>query len=177
MPTREQRFTQLFDAHVPSVRRYFRRRCHPNDVEDLVAETFTVAWRRLDELPDGFELAWLYRTAGYLLANHRRKTVEDPTDSSDMRSTPSAEDVVVADLSVASALARLSAEDREVLRLHVWEGLSGAALAESLATTPNTAAQRLSRAKARFAEHLAGELSSQGGEGQRQRRADEQGRV
>ncbi|MEW9551250.1 hypothetical protein [Nonomuraea sp. NPDC050783] len=44
---------------------YAARRCEvPQDAADVVAETFTVAWRRVDELPEGAEATlWLYGVA------------------------------------------------------------------------------------------------------------------
>lgn len=39
----------------------------------MVAETFTVAWRRVDELPEGDAATlWLYGVARKVLANHYR---------------------------------------------------------------------------------------------------------
>ena len=68
-----QWFADVFRRHATAVHRYFARRAHPGEVDDLTAEVFATAWRRRDDVPDGLELAWLYRTAGYLLAHHRRK--------------------------------------------------------------------------------------------------------
>ena len=48
--TREERFSQLFDQHVETVRRYVWRR-DPALADDVVAETFLVAWRRIDAVP------------------------------------------------------------------------------------------------------------------------------
>ena len=61
---REKRFERLFDAYAPDVHRYLRRRmAQPADVDDLVADVFLIAWRKLSEIPRDAELPWLYRTA------------------------------------------------------------------------------------------------------------------
>ena len=66
------------------------RRAGRDEAEDLAADVLTVAWRRRADVPDGAELPWLYRTAGFVVANHRRKgrpipvgDVPDEVDSDD----------------------------------------------------------------------------------------------
>lgn len=56
---------------------YAARRCaSPQDAADVVAETFAIAWRRMDELPGGEEATlWLYGVARKVLANHYRGEV------------------------------------------------------------------------------------------------------
>ena len=49
--TTEERFTELYRAHVDAVRAYAWRRARVAD--DVVAETFLIAWRRIDQVPDG----------------------------------------------------------------------------------------------------------------------------
>ena len=66
-------FDAFFADHATAVHRYFVRRAARDDAEDLAAEVFATAWRRRDRIPAGFELPWLYRTASYVLANHRRR--------------------------------------------------------------------------------------------------------
>ena len=70
-PTRDERFEELFREHYPAVRGYVLRRAHRDAVQDVVAETFLVAWRRLEDVPDD-PLPWLYGVARRTLANQRR---------------------------------------------------------------------------------------------------------
>lgn len=51
---------------------YARRRCDDALAEDVVAETFLVAWRRLDDVPAHAALPWLYGIARRTLANQHR---------------------------------------------------------------------------------------------------------
>lgn len=150
-------FDGFFAQHATSVHRYFVRRAAHVDVEDLTAEVFATAWRRREKVPEGFELPWLYKTASYVLANHRRKPTltllseytgaeEGPHTS---RSTDPA-DLVMVDDEVRRALSRLSARDRSILMLHAWEGLDGEGLARALGLTRGGAAAALSRARARL---------------------------
>src|SRR5690625_1096260 len=115
-------FDDLFTTHVDAVHRYFVRRGAGPDAEDLCADVFATAWRRRADLPEEHELAWLYRTAGYLLANFRRKGRAEPVDQlpadRDGEYAPDPADLAVADATVQEVLALLSAKDRQVLLLH-----------------------------------------------------------
>src|ERR1035437_1498150 len=61
-------------THRQALLRYALRRLDDRSAaEDLVAETFVVAWRRFDEIPPrDQELFWLYGIAGRVLANALR---------------------------------------------------------------------------------------------------------
>ncbi len=146
-------FDALFRDHASDVQRYFLRRAPASDAGDLTADVFTTAWRRREDVPAGAELPWLYRTAGYVLANHRRKgrpvpvaVLPDESDDTDPA------DLVVADLTVRAAFERLSPRDRRILLLHAWEGLDGAAIATVLGISRGGADAALSRARARLRE-------------------------
>lgn len=144
-------YDALVRAHATAVHRYVARRAGGSDAEDLAADVLAVAWRRRDDVPDGAELPWLYRTAAFVVANHRRKgrpvpvaEVPDEADGDD----PALR--AVRDDTVRTVLAGLSARDREVLLLHAWEGLTGDALAAVLGTGRGGADAALSRARARL---------------------------
>lgn len=149
-------FDELFGSHARDVHRYFLRRAPADDAEDLAADVLATAWRRRDDVPDGFELAWLYRTAGYVLANYRRKGRPTPVEEvpedvdSDYAADPA--DIVVEDEAVKDVLADLSARDRHILLLNVWEGLDGEELARALGISRGGAAAALSRARSRLRE-------------------------
>lgn len=149
-------FDALFREHATAVHRYFARRAAPSDVEDLSADVLATAWRRRADVPDGAELPWLYRTSGFVLANHRRKMrptpVEDVPDDVD-DADPA--DLAVADDDVRAALARLQPRDRTILVLVAWEGLDGAGLADVLGISRGGADAALSRARARLREAWA----------------------
>src|ERR1051326_6466260 len=67
----DSRFQAIYERHLVDVTHYVRRRVAPDAVEDVVAETFLVCWRKLDEVP-GDPLPWLYAVARKTLANHYR---------------------------------------------------------------------------------------------------------
>lgn len=150
-------FDALFAEHAVAVHRYFLRRlpvglgARADDAEDLAADVLATAWRRRQDIPGGAELPWLYRTAGFVLANHRRKAralpvaiVPDEPDDVDP------ETLALDDDRVRRVLGQLSARDRRVLLLVAWDGLDGAALAGVLGVSRGGADAALSRARARL---------------------------
>ena len=154
MPARDDAwFESLFRAHATALYRYFLRRGPRDDAEDLTADVLVIAWRRRADVPDGAELPWLYRTAGFVLANHRRKgrptpvgEVPDEVDDADPAT------LALDDVELREILAALSVRDRRILLLHGWEGLDGAELAAVLGVSRGGADAALSRARARLRE-------------------------
>src|ERR671935_449765 len=67
----DSRFHEIYERHREEVTLYVRRRVAADAVEDLVAETFLVCWRKLDDVPRE-PLPWLYAVARKTLANHYR---------------------------------------------------------------------------------------------------------
>ena len=159
-PARDEQFENLFRANYRAVRAYALRRVRPDVAQDVVAETFLVAWRRLGDVPDD-ALPWLYGVARRVVANERRSadrrsgleqrvaTVATPRRPSD----PS-ESMGDAEL-LRAALAELSDSDREALMLVAWHGLSGARAASAAGCSRATFAVRLHRARGRLASRLA----------------------
>lgn len=154
----EEWFDALYRSHATAVWRYFARRAAASDVDDLAAEVLTTAWRRREDVPDGAELPWLYRTAGYVLANHRRKLRPIPIAELPERAGGNEPELAaITDDQMRRSLAQLSDRDRRILLLHAWEGLTGEGLAEALGISRGGADAALSRARARLAAAWDGE--------------------
>ena len=149
----QTRFELLYESHVGSIYRYFTRRSAISDCEDLTAEVFTIAWRKIAEIPTEMELAWLYKTAWNVLANKRRKFVEIPIEELDIEGDDIA-DVIIEDENLKNAWLRLSIRDREVLRLTAWDGLTPDQLALVLNISVSGAGAALSRARRKFEEEM-----------------------
>lgn len=146
-------FDEQYRTHAVAVYRYFVRRAPGVDAEDLTADVFVTAWRRRGDVPADAVLPWLYRTAGYVLANHRRKQVPVPVESVPEKVDDDGDPALaaVADDDARRALAALSERDRTILMLHAWEGLVGESLAAVLEISRGGADAALSRARARLA--------------------------
>jgi RNA polymerase sigma-70 factor (ECF subfamily) len=158
---RRARFTALYDEHYHRILGYVQRRSARDDAVDLVAETFAIAWRRLDDVPQGEQtLFWLYATARRVLANHRRAERRRAALAQAIAHEPQVELAAAwmpgRELQrVAAALTRLREDERELLLLVAWEGLDAAALAAVLGCSRNAARIRVHRARRRFARALA----------------------
>lgn len=150
-------FDDLFRAHATALFRYFVRRGAGDDAQDLAADVLVTAWRRRQDVPEGAELPWLYRTAGYVLANHRRKGRPMPVaDVPEVVDDTDPADLALADDQVRRALAALSPRDRQVLLLHAWDGVGGDDLAAILGIGRGGADAALSRARSRLREAWSG---------------------
>ena len=167
------RFKDVSEAHYRAVTAYARRRTSdPVDAQDVVSETFTVAWRRLAEVPDGdAALPWLYGVARRVLANQRRGNRRRDDLSIRLRSqhagTVEVEgEVLVAEerRTVLAALARLRDTDQELLRLAVWEELPHREIAQVVGCSESSVAVRLHRARSRLGREIGKEERRRGHE-------------
>ena len=161
----EEDFQRLFADYNRHVLAYALRRCNERaDAEDVVANTFTVAWRRFADAPaEELRLPWLYAIAARVLANQRRSARRLLALRLRLRELPEAPQPERSDLAqVLTALRELRAEEQEVLRLAAWEGLTNAELAVALDCSENAATIRLHRARKRLAEQLAKEEPAAG---------------
>ncbi|RJL29967.1 RNA polymerase sigma factor [Bailinhaonella thermotolerans] len=160
-PEPKQRFEEIYMANYAAVMSYVRRRTDsPDDAADALSETFATAWRKLDEVPRGDEARlWLYGVARRVLANQRRGDLRRTALAVRLRTelTAWAESVAGEDDpdAVRDAFKRLSHEDREVLALVGWEGLSPAEIAVVLGCSRPAVRVRLHRARKRLAKELA----------------------
>ena len=151
----EQRYRRLFDDYHRDIYAYCRRRTDAQTAADCAAETFLVAWRRIEDMPTGdASLPWLYGVARRTLANEfrrgrRRKRLRDNLSDASPAAEPSPEVLVVRgerDQQVLRALASLRPKDREVLQLALWEGLPHAEIAELFGCSTQAVTQRIYRA-------------------------------
>jgi RNA polymerase sigma-70 factor, ECF subfamily len=154
--TPTERFEHLFRSTYPAVRGYALRRTSPDAAQDAVAETFLVAWRRFDEVPED-ALPWLFGVARRVLANQRRASGRGEALQDRLAGGPDPESleehVTESDL-VRAALARLPERDREALMLVAWHGLSGKRAARAAGCTRAAFDVRLHRARRRLAAQL-----------------------
>jgi RNA polymerase sigma factor (sigma-70 family) len=153
---RQERFRELFALHAVAVERYARHRVASHDVDDVVAETFVVVWRRLDDGPREV-LPWILGVARNVIANRRRSErrrvallvrIASQT-SSQSNSVPDEESPT------CRALSQLAESDRETLMLVAWDGLSPAQAAGVVGCSPAAFRVRLHRARRRLEAQLA----------------------
>ena len=158
-PAPEARFTALFESTHRALLAYAARRVtEPADAADVVAESFLVAWRRIDDVPSGADARpWMFGVARRVLANARRGDRRRLALADRLRAHLA--DVVEAPPGPASdverALALLSGDDQELLRLVAWEELAREEIAVVLGISRASVRVRLHRARRRLADQLA----------------------
>lgn len=154
-PPRSERFASMYRAHLGHVLAYARRRvAGPDEAEEVAAETFIVAWRRLAEVPDE-PLPWLYGVAGRTILNvrrseHRRRELVRALEDEGLRVgelTHRLPQVVSEDVRLTHALDTLTADEREALLLAAWEELTSAQAAEAMGISRSTFTRRLTKAR------------------------------
>ena len=152
----DERFEALFREHYAAVLRFARRRTDPQTAEDVTAETFAIAWRRLDRVPAHKPLPWLYVTAGHELANRRRKAASDRDKAAALEHDVGRDPAEPTPSATPSCRPSPCSphRDREALRLIAWEGLSLADGARAAGATRVAFAVRVSRARRRLAAAL-----------------------
>jgi len=148
-----ERFRELYRRHRHAVTAYVRRRAPGPVVEDIVADTFLVCWRRRDQVP-AEALPWLYAVASRTLANDRRKRSHAEAAATASALANLTEMKPAGDPLLASAFADLSQSDREVLSLVAWEDLTIHEAATVLGCSPVACRVRLHRARRRLAARL-----------------------
>jgi RNA polymerase sigma factor (sigma-70 family) len=159
-------FSELFRRHAPYIQRYVVRRLGHDAADDIVAETFLLAFRQRDSYDQTRSDArpWLYGIATNLIGRHRRaeirlyralaRTGADPvaesfTDRIDDRVSAS-----TASRRLAAALGRLSEELRDTLLLVAWGDLSYEETATALGIPLGTVRSRMSRARSALRRSL-----------------------
>ena len=158
----ERWFTDIYHANYRRMLAYARRRVDSATADEVVADTFLVAWRRRDSVPEGTETAWLYGVAKNTISTALRAASRRTALANKVRSTrsiaPEWEHEIAGDdaTGLLACLKRLRDNDREILMLAAWEGLSNAEIAASFGISVNAVAIRLHRARNRLLTELAG---------------------
>jgi RNA polymerase sigma-70 factor (ECF subfamily) len=152
---RETRFRRLCDEHTAAVLAYALRRAPREDAADAVAETFLVAWRKLDDVDDEGALPWLYAVARRVLLAQRRATQRQHAVAQRVAGSRAyVTEVPTGSSRLLEALAGLGEKEREVLMLAAWEDLSSEDAARVLGCSATAYRIRLHRARRRLRERL-----------------------
>lgn len=160
-------FDALWSAHADAVFGFARRRADEQAARDALAETFTVAWRRLEEMPAD-PLPWLLGVCRRILANQRRGDGRRRALLARLAGLAPVAQPDTAERSADAAHVReafltLARRDRETLALVAWDGLSPAEAAVVCGCSTGTFTTRLHRARTRFAERLASDETAPAG--------------
>ena len=166
MMSNNPRFESMYEEHRLRVLAYCMRRAKPEDAADACAETFLVAWRRIDDVPPPPKtLPYLYGVAGRVLSNqsrglHRRSRLDAKLRN--LGVAPPADPAALVLQSsviqeVVTAVRSLKPKDREIVMLYAWEDLPRESIAEMMGMTRAAIDQRIHRSY----QHLARLLQSE----------------
>ena len=159
---REHRFCRLYEANFRPVQAYaVNRLARPDDVADVVAEVFMIAWRRLADVPPPpHDRFWLYGTARRVIAKRYRSASRwhNLLGRLAAEQRPRAQAAQPADdparERLLAAIRELKPAYREALLLVHWEQLTYAEAAEALGCSVNAVGLRVHRAKERLRTRL-----------------------
>ena len=163
-----ERFEAIFRRYFGRVHQYLAARVGGKIADDLAADVFTIAFaqRQRYDLARDCARPWLYGIATNLVGTYRRqeqRRYRALARAYAQGSSPSEEDLVAERVSaaaagpaLATALARLSSGDRDVLLLVAIAGLDNQEVAQSLGIPYGTVCSRLSRARMRLRESFGG---------------------
>ncbi|MEU8269096.1 sigma-70 family RNA polymerase sigma factor [Sphaerisporangium sp. NPDC049002] len=146
-----QRFTTMYDECRQSVWAYVVSRAGRQVADEVVSETFAIAWRRFDDVPDP-ALPWLLGVARNVLRDNIRAEIKRESLAGELRAWTEGDhaEQVAERLAVITALASLPEDDREILVLVAWQGLTPRDAARVVGCSPAAFRVRLHRARRRL---------------------------
>ncbi|MCW2917475.1 MAG: polymerase ECF-subfamily sigma factor [Actinomycetia bacterium] len=152
--TDAERFTTMYDGCRQRVWAYVVSRAGRQIADDVVSETFAIAWRRLDDVPEP-PLPWLLGVARNVLRDNIRAQVRRESFAAEQRSWGEPRGVDIAEnvaerLAVLRAMTLLAEDDREILILVAWQGLTPRDAAKVVGCTSTALRVRLHRARKRL---------------------------
>jgi RNA polymerase sigma-70 factor (ECF subfamily) len=156
-----ERFEATFEQLSPRVYAYARRHCDSAAAQDVVADTFLVAWRRWAVVPAD-PLPWLLVVARNTIANRRRHDVRqdrlvDAVGRLELLAGggAAADQGVLERAAFLDALRQLTEAEREALLLVAWDGLANTDAAGVAGCSRHAFEVRLSRARARLTRAMS----------------------
>lgn len=158
----ETRLTDALTRTAPDLLRYLQRRLPSDDAADALGEVMMTAWRRLDAMPGEAEEVrmWLFGIARHATADAQRGGRRRHDLGAQLREvarvspgkSPAADDGA----DVRDAIARLSPDLAELVRLIHWDDFTISAAAALLTNLASTARTRYQRARAELHAALTG---------------------
>jgi RNA polymerase sigma-70 factor, ECF subfamily len=161
-PEAMERFQALYADHHAAVYAYAVSRAGRQLADEVVSETFLVAWRRLAEVP-AQALPWLLTVARNTACSQFRGSARQRSIGAELRawvteaelSAPDVADEVAERTAVLAVLAALPEADRELLTLVAWHGLKPAEAARVVGCSTAAYFVRLHRARRRLERAMA----------------------
>ena len=153
------RFRSFVRATYEDLTLYAMRRVGVSAADDVVSETYTIAWRKWMDPPPADPRPWLFGIARNIVRNELRRERRASRFSRSWRADQPVAAVSVDD-EFRQAFASLSLDDQEILRLIAWDGLDPSQLAEALGIKHGAAATRLSSGTSPSRISIGGDMST-----------------
>lgn len=156
---KEAVFRELFDEYWLRVRRHFD--CYIDncdEVDELTAEVFLAAWRKLNPARP-MPLAWFLRTANNKLRDRTRRTRSRERAMQALvrgLDAPTHSLCPLEALALRNAIRELSAREQQVVVLTYWDELSAGEVASVLRTSQGAVWTTLTRARTKLRIQLEG---------------------
>jgi RNA polymerase sigma-70 factor (ECF subfamily) len=159
-PDESERFSVMYRACYARVYAYAVTRVGRQLADDVVSETFLIAWRRMAAVPQP-PLPWLLAVARNVGRERHRDEVRQAHLAAELHAWVEAASADVADdvtdrAAVLAALGELSEDDRELLTLVAWHGLTSRDAARVIGCSTATFFVRLHRARRRLERAFSG---------------------
>ncbi|GAA1122158.1 MULTISPECIES: RNA polymerase sigma factor [Microbacterium] len=163
-------FAELFDRHAGTLGGYAARRLGADAGEDILSETFLVAFARRATFDTSWDsaLPWLYGIASRLIRKHRAQEArylrsaihsagrEEHVSAGHVEATNARLDAQLSTRVLAPVIARLSAKDRDTLLLYAWGDLTYEEVAAALGVPIGTVRSRMNSIRRRLDPGRAG---------------------
>ncbi|WP_327588837.1 RNA polymerase sigma factor [Nonomuraea sp. NBC_00507] len=149
------RFTGMYDECRQRVWAYVVSRAGRQVADEVLSETFAIAWRRLDDVPEP-ALPWLLGVARNILRDNVRAEARREALAAELRAWTEGDvaEQVTERIGVLRALAALPEDDREILLLVAWHGLSPKEAARVVGCSFAAFRVRLHRARKRLKQAM-----------------------
>lgn len=151
-----ERFRQLYASSADDVIRFLQRRVAPAQVEDVAADAFLAAWRRIEDLPHDLSeaRAWVFGIVRNCALNAQRSASRQDSLAVRIADQPARPLLGIAEttgvetrLDLVAAWRRLDPGDQEALALNAFDELTSSEAGAVLGISPPAYRVRLMRAR------------------------------
>jgi len=157
-----ENFTQLYDGYVRRIYSYiYRRTFHKQTAEDLAGQVFLKALERIRSFDSsrGNFSSWLFSIARNAVIDYSRTNhgitdifqIPEPASSGSVETEISVRTQLE---KVQQYLSKIDPEQREIVVMRVWDGLSYKEIAEVLGKTESLCKMSFSRTITKLRKHI-----------------------
>lgn len=156
----------LYERFAPVVHGCLLAQVHPQEVDDLLQDTFARALASLSTLREAAAFpGWILRIARNLAASAHRRPPASDEGLSELATTAAGPEAIAAAHGLLRVVSRLPVKLREVLILRLVEGLSGPEIAELTGLTHGTVRVYLHEGMHRLRAQLDPDTTKESGHG------------